>query len=126
MSKIRILVVDDDQTVLKSCQRILEPEGFDVYLAPSADEALEAMRNYDFALLLVDIKMPKRDGIYLMSEIKKEWPDAPIIVMSGYNTEQTVQQASEAGAASFIAKPFTPTELLNAVQKVMEMPGGHS
>ena len=123
---MRILVVDDDPTVLKSCQRVLEAEGFDVYLVPSADKALEAMRNDDFSLLLVDIKMPQRDGIYLMTEIKKEWPHIPIIVMSGYDTEQTVQQAMESGAASFIAKPFTPTELLNALQKVLENPGGHS
>jgi DNA-binding NtrC family response regulator len=123
---MRILVVDDDPTVLKSCQRVLEPEGFDIYLVPSADKALEAIRKDDFALLLVDIKMPKRDGIYLMSEIKKEWPDIPIIVMSGYDTEQTVQQAMETGAAHFIAKPFTPTELLNAIKKVMEKPGGHN
>jgi DNA-binding response OmpR family regulator len=123
---MRILVVDDDPTVLKSCQRVLEAEGFDVYLVPSADKALEAMRNDDFALLLVDIKMPQRDGIYLMTEIKKEWPHIPIIVMSGYDTEQTVQQAMETGATSFIAKPFTPTELLNALQKVLEEPAGHS
>ena len=123
---MRILVVDDDPTVLKSCQRVLEAEGFGVYLVPSADKALEAMRNDDFSLLLVDIKMPQRDGIYLMTEIKKEWPHIPIIVMSGYDTEQTVQQAMESGAASFIAKPFTPTELLNALQKVLENPGGHS
>jgi DNA-binding response OmpR family regulator len=123
---MRILVVDDDPTVLKSCQRVLEAEGFDVYLVPSADKALEAMRNDDFALLLVDIKMPQRDGIYLMSEIMKEWPNIPIIVMSGYDTEQTVQQAMETGAASFIAKPFTPTELLNALQKVLQKPGGHN
>jgi DNA-binding NtrC family response regulator len=123
---MRILVVDDDPTVLKSCQRVLEAEGFDVYLVPSADKAIEAMRNDDFALLLVDIKMPQRDGIYLMSEIEKEWPHIPIIVMSGYGTEQTVQQAMETGAASFIAKPFTPTELLNALQKVLEKPGDHN
>jgi DNA-binding NtrC family response regulator len=123
---MRILVVDDDPTVLKSCQRVLEAEGFDVYLVPSADKALEAMRNDDFALLLVDIKMPQRDGIYLMSEIMKEWPNIPIIVMSGYDTEQTVQQAMETGAASFIAKPFTPTELLNALQKVLEKQGDHN
>jgi DNA-binding NtrC family response regulator len=123
---MRILVVDDDPTVLKSCRRVLEPEGFDVYLVPSADKALEAMRNDDFALLLVDIKMPKHDGIYLMSEIKKEWPDIPIVVMSGYDTQQTVQQAMETGATNFISKPFTPTELLNAIQKLTEKPESHN
>jgi two-component system, NtrC family, response regulator HydG len=61
------------------------------------------MKDDDFALLLVDIKMPTRDGIYLMGEIKKEWPHVPIIVMSGYDTEQTVQQALQTGTAHFVS-----------------------
>lgn len=116
---MRILVVDDDPTVLKSCHRVLEPEGFEVRLVPSADEALEAMRQADFALLLIDVKMPTHDGMYLMREIKKEWPDKPIILMSGYDTTQTVEEAAEMGAATFIPKPFTPDELLDAIHKVM-------
>lgn len=122
---MRILVVDDDPTVLKSCRRILEPEGFEVHVVPSADEALEAMRQDDFALLLVDVKMPTRDGIYLMREVKKEWPDKPIILMSGYDTTQTVQEATEMGAATFVPKPFTPEELLHAMRKVMGREEGH-
>lgn len=116
---MRIMVVDDDPTVLKSCGRVLEPEGFEVRLVPSADEALEAMRQADFALLLIDVKMPTHDGMYLMREIKKEWPDKPIILMSGYDTTQTVEEALEMGAATFVPKPFTPDELLDAIHKVM-------
>jgi DNA-binding NtrC family response regulator len=116
---MRILVVDDDPTVLKSCQRVLEPEGFDVCLVSSADKALEAMRKDDFALLLIDVKMPTHDGMYLMGEIKKEWPNKPMILMSGYDTPQTVEEAAEMGAATFVPKPFTPDELLHAIHKVV-------
>jgi DNA-binding NtrC family response regulator len=122
---MRILVVDDDPTVLKSCQRVLEPEGFDVCLVSSADKALEAMRKDDFALLLIDVKMPTHDGMYLMGEIKKEWPNKPMILMSGYDTPQTVEEAAEMGAATFVPKPFTPDELLQAIHTVMGRQEGH-
>jgi DNA-binding response OmpR family regulator len=122
---MRILVVDDDPTVLKSCQRVLEPEGFDVCLVSSADKALEAMRKDDFALLLIDVKMPTHDGIYLMREVRRQWPNKPMILMSGYDTTQTVEEAAEMGAATFVPKPFTPDELLQAIHTVMGRQEGH-
>ena len=68
---MKILVVDDDAIVIKSCRRILESEGFEVSTVPSAEQALEAVKNSDFDLLLIDVKMPERDGMYLLREIKK-------------------------------------------------------
>ncbi len=116
---MKILVVDDDAIVVKSCHRILEAEGFQVTSAPSADEALKTLGKYEFDLLLVDVKMPKHDGLYLMKEIKKNWPDIPIIVMSGYPTRETVADTLKLGATQFIPKPFRPDELINAVRQVI-------
>jgi DNA-binding NtrC family response regulator len=116
---MKILVVDDDGIVLESCQAVLEAEGFEVYLVPSADKALGAMRNDVFSLLLIDVKMPGHDGMYLMQEIKKEWPDIPILVMSGYYTTNTIKEATKRGAETFIAKPFEPEELVETVRKVI-------
>jgi len=70
---MKILVVDDDAIVIKSCRRILEAEGFEVITVPSADEALQKIKTLDFDLLLMDVKMPKHDGIFLMREINKNW-----------------------------------------------------
>ncbi len=103
---MKILVVDDDAIVIKSCKRILEAEGFEVLTVPSADEALETIKKYDFDLLLIDVKMPKHDGMFLMREIKKDLPEIPIIVMSGYPTPETVADVLELGATQFIPKPF--------------------
>jgi DNA-binding NtrC family response regulator len=116
---MKILVVDDEDIVLESCQAVLEAEGFEVYLVPSADKALGAMKNDVFSLLLIDVKMPDHDGMYLMQEIKKEWPDIPILVMSGYYTTNTIKDAIKRGAATFIAKPFEPDELVETVRKVI-------
>ncbi|MFB0519870.1 MAG: response regulator, partial [Desulfatiglandales bacterium] len=77
---MKILVVDDEDIVLESCQAVLELAGFEVLLVPSADKALEAMKSNEFTLLLVDVKMPKRDGMYLMRKVKEQWPDIPILV----------------------------------------------
>jgi len=120
VQKMKILVVDDDAIVVKSCRRILEAEGFEVTTVPSADEALEKIKYYDFDLLLMDVKMPKHDGLFLMREIKKHWPDIPIIVMSGYPTPETIADVLKLGATQFIPKPFRPDELTKSVRQVLE------
>jgi len=116
---MRILVVDDDVIVIKSCRRILEAEGFEVTTVPSADEALEKIKIYDFDLLLMDVKMPKHDGIFLMRGIKENWPDIPIIVMSGYPTPETIADVFRLGAVQFIPKPFKPDEFMKSIREVI-------
>ena len=117
---MKILVIDDEPVILNSCRKVLEQDGFDVYLVPSADEALKAMKKEVFDLLLVDVKMPKHDGIYLMQKVKEKWPDVPIIVMSGYPTPDTITDGAKMGADAFIAKPFTPDELLETIRQVIQ------
>jgi len=125
MNIMKILVVDDEDIVLESCQAVFELEGFEVMLVPSADKAIEAMKNDNFTLLLIDVKMPKHDGMYLMEKIKEQWPDIPIIVMSGYYTTETIKEAFEMGAAKFIAKPFEPEELVKTVRQIIKKEKGH-
>jgi len=117
---MKILVVDDDAIVIKSCKRILEAEGLEVSTVSSADEALEALKKYDFDLLLIDVKMPKHDGMFLMREIKKVTPDMPIMVMSGYPTPETISDVLKLGATQFIPKPFRPDELVKAIRPVLQ------
>ena len=117
---MKILVVDDDAIVIKSCRRILEAEGFEVTTVPSAEEALEKIKNYDFDLLLIDVKMPEHDGLFLIQEIKKNWPDIPIIVMSGYPTPETITDVLKLGAPLFIPKPFRPDELIKSIRQVLQ------
>lgn len=118
---MKILVVDDEGIVLRSCRRILEADGFEVVEAPSVDEALRLLDAPGATmptLLLADVKMPVHDGMYLMQCVKASHPELPVIVMSGYPTEETVENAAMLGAANFIAKPFTPEELLEKVLSV--------
>jgi len=119
---MKILVVDDESIVLESCKRVLE-DCFEVILARSADVALDALRRETIGMILLDIKMPDKDGMSLLKEVKAKWPNIPVIVMSGYATTETVEQVSRTEAATFIAKPFTPDELVEAVANVIEKEG---
>jgi len=120
LNEMKILVVDDESIVLDSCKRVLEAEGFEVVLVPSAEDALKALENQRFTLVLVDLKMPKRDGQFLIGEIKKMPTHLPIIVMTGYSTLNTIKEVSHMGIEQFIAKPFTPDELLEVVKEAIE------
>ena len=122
----RILVVDDDTVVLNSCKRILEAEGFIVELVSSARDAMEKLEQAGiFDMMIMDVKMPEKDGVYLLEKITEKWPletwpELPVLVMSGYPTPETIQSLIEKGAKEFIPKPFTPDELLQAVDKVLK------
>ena len=114
-----ILIVDDDRVVLSSCKRILESEGYAVSLTPSVKEALENLAKKNFDLLLVDVIMPEYDGMYLIGKVRENLPRLPILVMSGYPTPETISSGMRMGATHFIAKPFTPDELVTAVRKAL-------
>jgi DNA-binding NtrC family response regulator len=98
---VNILVVDDDPVVQESCRRILEAEGHAV------------------TVILVDVIMPEYDGLYLIGSVRARQPDLPILVMSGYPTPETIASGQRMGATHFIAKPFTPEELVAAVHRAL-------
>lgn len=114
---MRILVVDDDEIVLTSCNRVLTAAEYEVILARSASEALEVLGRTPVDLVLLDIIMPERDGFSLMISIK-EHHDPMMIVMSGYSTPDTVSRVRELGASRFLPKPFSPQELLASIESV--------
>jgi DNA-binding NtrC family response regulator len=117
---MRILVVDDDAVVLASCRRILGAEGHQVTSSSSVREALEILERQEFDLLLVDVIMPEYDGIQLIGKVRQNRATMPILVMSGYPTPETISSGLRMGATHFIAKPFTPQELIAAVNKAAE------
>jgi DNA-binding NtrC family response regulator len=119
---MKILVVDDEAIVLRSCRAVLTAEGHAVLQAASVQEALQMIAAEQPALLLIDVKMPGLDGMHLMQRVAQEWPHLPVIVMSGYATGETIATARGLGAAAFIAKPFTPDELAAAVNAVTPTP----
>ncbi len=125
MKARKILVVDDDKIVLESCRRILEAEGYRVFLVESAREAIDLLEEQYIDLMLMDVKMPQQDGVYILDKIREKWsldiwPELPVLVMSGYPTPATIRELKESGARDFISKPFTPDELLDAITTILK------
>jgi DNA-binding NtrC family response regulator len=126
----RILVVDDDTIVLDSCKVVLEAEGFSVVLVSSAATAMEHLEHAGiFDMMIMDVKMPDGDGVYLLQRITEKWPlanwpEIPVLVMSGYPTPETIRTFINRGVKEFIPKPFTPDELLEAVYRLLERTEG--
>lgn len=116
---MRVLVVDDDPIVLASCRRVLEAKGFAVVTAASVDAAIVETISQGFGLVIVDLKMPERDGLQLVQKVRTWGKPVPVIVMSGYPTSETVLSSLTSGAFAFLPKPFTPDELIAALQVVV-------
>ena len=118
---VKLLVVDDDAGVLASCQRIFETHKIKALYAktvPRAVKILEKTRDID--LLLTDIMMPDTGGYDLIQWAQIHIPALPILMMSGYLVPKAIEQGMERGAQGWIAKPFTPDELLQALGATLE------
>ena len=121
---MKILVVDDERIVLESCRKVLSGR-FQVRTAKSAQEAVELMSRETYSLILLDVKMPGKDGLTLLREVKGTRPTIPVIIMSGYVTAEAMQAVAKTDAATFLAKPFTPDELVQAVDQVLTKEESH-
>jgi two-component system phosphate regulon sensor histidine kinase PhoR len=120
----KILVIDDEAIVRTSCERALDTEGYEIKMASSGREGLNFLENEPFGLVLLDLKMPDIDGIEVLNEINKKWPDTKVIMITGYSTVETAVQALRLGAYNFIEKPFTPDTLITSVKEAFESSGG--
>ena len=119
----RMLVIDDDEVVLESCRRIFSTAGFQVSCTTSPSEGLRLIIGSFFDVILCDWKMPGFDGMNVVEELKRRSPHSAIVMISGYPTDDRVTEARERGAMDFVAKPFTPGEIVEAVRKVMRRQG---
>ncbi len=117
---MKILIVDDDTIVVQSCVRILEMEGFDIQVANTVEEGEKLLSDVgtssQFALILTDVKMPGQDGFEMIRRARNIHPDIPVLMMTGYLTSKTMEKGRRYGADNYIAKPFTPDELVDAVK----------
>lgn len=118
---MKVLIVDDDAIVVQSCIRILEMEGIETQVANTVEEGEKLLcaagESFSFALILTDVKMPGQDGFEMIRRARKIRPDIPILMMTGYLTSKTMEKGRRYGADNYIAKPFTPDELVDAVKK---------
>ena len=116
----RLLVVDDDDGVRRVVAAILEDEGYEVLTAREAGEALSILEDTAIALVVSDVKMPGRDGLWLLREIRPRFEDTAVILLTGYGEVDSAVQALKEGAADYLRKPVRVNELSAAVVKALD------
>ncbi len=117
-----ILVIDDDPWVLKIFQQILEIEGHTVSTAVNGQEGLELFRQSPCDLVITDMVMPVKDGLKLIMELEKEYPNVPTIAISGGGVIEPARYLSLAesiGSRKTLTKPVTRQALLEAVNTIL-------
>lgn len=120
-----VLLVDDDELVLKTLAKFMSIYGYSVELAKNGEEALEKVEKQNFDLLIADVRMPGIDGIETIKRIreihqKTNRPQVPEVIITGYMDTASQQEAEKLGIADYIYKPFIITELLKAVKDKIE------
>ncbi len=117
LKTIRILVVDDEQSVRKVLSQVLRDDGFTVTEAADGEEAIAAFEEKPFHLVITDIVMPGVDGIELLEKIKKRNPETQVIIITSHASMDTAIQALRCGAYDYLFKPFEDINLISAVTK---------
>jgi DNA-binding NtrC family response regulator len=118
--KKHILVIDDDAIACEFLQEALRLDGYDVMTCTSAQEALKQDIS-SYALIMSDIRMPKMDGLQFLSEVQKQFPNTPVIIMTAYGSLDTTMEALSLGAWDYISKPFSPEDCRTIVKKVLDV-----
>ena len=121
--KPQVLVIDDDAVVGRSFDRVLSEKGYEVSTALSGEEALKDIESTDYDVVFTDIKMPGMDGIEVAERIKAKCPWTPVVVITGYGTEENEARASVLGVSGFVRKPLTPEIIENITLKALQEPG---
>ncbi|HAN17064.1 MAG: Fis family transcriptional regulator [Bacteroidetes bacterium GWC2_33_15] len=116
----KILVIDDEKSIRETLKEILEYEKHEVDLACEGEQGLELFRACKYDVVLLDIKMPKKDGLEVLDDLLVETTDTPIIMISGHGNIETAVESIKKGAYDFIEKPLDLNRLLVTIRNAMD------
>ncbi|MDY0211491.1 MAG: response regulator [Desulfuromonadaceae bacterium] len=117
----KLLVVDDERSVLELCQTILSSKGYSVKTANSGEEGLRLIAEFKPALVLLDYMMPKVDGMQVLKKIKSIYTDVYVIIFTGKGSETVAVEVMKAGASDYISKPFKSKDLFERIENVLHV-----
>jgi two-component system, NtrC family, response regulator AtoC len=117
-SRGTILVADDEESVRNLIRRVLTKMDYSVETAGNGEEVLNQIKKHDFDLLIMDIRMPKMDGMETFKVLRLDYPNLPIIMMTAYSTVETTLETMRLGAFDYLTKPFDVSGVKMAVEKV--------
>ncbi len=115
-----LLVVDDERNMRLSLETVMADEGYETCSAESAEEGLKLLKKQECFVVVTDARLGGMSGYDFLREIKKNWPDLPVLMITAYATPKLAVEAIQAGAIDYLAKPFAPEELLHAVSRCAE------
>jgi CheY-like chemotaxis protein len=115
-----VLVVDDEESIRTLLTRWLTGWGYEARQAASADEAIAHMTGEPAAVILCDVKMPVRDGIWLTEQVRARWPETAVIMASSAQDMDTVMRMRKQGAVDYVTKPFGREMLRQALQRATQ------
>jgi CheY-like chemotaxis protein len=118
--KATILVIDDEQIVHESVQRILEEQGYRVEGALRVGQALDMLAGRAYDLVLTDLMMPERNGMEVVEAVARDHPQVGVVIFTGFATVDSAVQGMKLGALDYLPKPFTPEELLEVTGVSLE------
>lgn len=114
----KLLVVDDDPVVGKSFDRVLSGKGYAVITARDGEEALRKLNAETYDAVFTDIKMPGMSGLEVAEQVKARQPWLPVVIVTGYGSEENEARAEAAGVAGFLRKPLSPEMIEGSAAKV--------
>ena len=116
----KMLVIDDEPVLLSSCRRVFEAEDFYVITTTSPEEGLALVLDTYFDVILCDWMMPGLDGMEVITRLEQTSPGSAVVMISGYPSIGRATEAMKRGAMDYVAKPFTPDEIINTVTEAIE------
>lgn len=119
MNSISVLIIDDEVSVLKAVSTILKHEQIDVTCAQSSQEALEALHEQSFDIILLDIMMPEQDGFSFLKELRDANVLTPVILLSGREEDAMQVEGLGLGADDYMTKPFSKTVLVSKIRAIV-------
>jgi DNA-binding NtrC family response regulator len=120
MQNAKILIVDDEKVTLKNLEYIMKKEGYEVVGTQSGAHALKLLEEQPFDVVLTDLKMEKVDGLQVLKRCRELYPDAEVIMITGYATLESAVQTMKHGAFYYVAKPFKLDEVRKVVKEAIE------
>jgi DNA-binding NtrC family response regulator len=118
--KANILIIDDEEAIRDSFSQVLKREGYAAKTAMDGREGLEFFKQELFHVVLLDLKLPGPDGMVILSKIKEQNPETPVVIITGLATIESAVEAIKRGAFDYLAKPCSPQELRFIVRKALD------
>jgi DNA-binding NtrC family response regulator len=117
--KRRILVVDDEDTLRTVLSQELKGEGYEVETAADGQIAIDTLKNKQFELILLDIKMPNVNGFEVLKYIKQNHPNLKVIMLTGFADLKNAIESKKLGAEDFVSKPYDLVDLITTIERVL-------